>query len=256
MWFVSDYRLFVRSLSINPWTRIALTLLLVAACAGLAGLGFWQLQRAHEKQARYQAFDDRQSAPPLEFDSIASQAPLSDSLWRRVTLSGHYLDLYVVLDNRISQGRPGYEILSPFVSDGGRTVLVNRGWVPLPDNRATLPEMLAPADPTTISGYIGPEPTVGIDLEDSAAQAEIMSPQVFRVQRVKVPGVESLLDRPLWPGIVYLDGNALGALTIDWQLPGDGSARNRSYAVQWFAMAIVLAGIGLWNLYGKRHRHG
>ncbi len=246
----------MRTLSINPWTRVALTLLLVATCTGLASLGFWQLQRAHEKQTRYQAFADSQAAAPLAFETIAPRAPIGEYLWHRVTVRGHYLDQYVVLDNRIDHGRPGYEILTPFVSDLGATVLVDRGWVPLPDDRNTIPDVLAPADPTTISGYIGPEPTVGIDLEPSAAHAEIMSPQVFRVQRVKVAGVESLLDRPLWPGIVYLDGKALGALTVDWQLPGDGSARNRSYAVQWFAMAAVLAGIGLWNLYGKRRRHG
>jgi cytochrome oxidase assembly protein ShyY1 len=82
-----------------------------------------------------------------------------------------------------------------------------------------------------------------------------MSPQVFRVQRVKIGGVETLLDRPLWPAIVYLDANALGALSVAWVLPGDGSARNRSYAVQWFAMALVLAAIGFWNLYAKRRPH-
>jgi surfeit locus 1 family protein len=240
----------------NPWTRLALTLLLAAACAGLSSLGVWQLHRAHEKQTRYQDFTDRQAAPPLAFENIASTAPLGDSLWRRVTVQGHYLDQHVVLDNRTSQGRPGYEILTPFVAANGKALLVDRGWVPLPDDRNTVPDVLAPADPTTISGYIGPEPTVGIELAASAEQAEIMSPQVFRVQRVKVSGVESLLDHPLWPGIVYLDSKALGALTVDWQLPGDGSARNRSYAVQWFAMATVLAGIGLWNLYGRRRRHG
>ena len=245
----------MRSLSINPWTRFALTLLLAAACAGLSRLGVWQLHRAHEKETRYQAFADRQTAPPLAFETIERGAPLGDSLWRRVTVRGHYLDQHVVLDNRVSQGRPGYEIITPFVSDNGAMLLVDRGWLPLTDDRNTIPDVLAPADPTTISGYIGPEPTVGIELEASAEQAEIMSPQVFRVQRVKVAGIESLLDHPLWPGIVYLDGKALGALTVDWQLPGDGSARNRSYAVQWFAMALVLAGIGLWNLYGKR-RHG
>ncbi|MBK6658546.1 MAG: SURF1 family protein [Proteobacteria bacterium] len=245
----------MRSPSINPWTRIALTLLLGTACAGLASLGFWQLHRAHEKQTRYQAFNDRHAAPPLAFDTIAPRTPLGETLWRRISVTGHYLDQHVVLDNRTRQGQPGYEVLTPFVADSGAALLVDRGWIPLPDSRGTVPDTLAPADPTTIHGYVGPEPTVGIDLDERAAEAEIMSPQVFRVQSVKVAGVESLLDRPLWPGIVYLDADSLGALAVDWQLPGDGSARNRSYAVQWFAMATVLAGIGLWNLYGKRRRH-
>lgn len=245
----------MRSPSINPWTRLALTVLLVAACAGLASLGFWQLHRAHDKHSRYQTFNERHSAAPVAFDTIAPRTPLSENLWRRISVRGHYLDQHIVLDNRSHQGQPGYEVLTPFVADIGQTVLVNRGWLPLPDSRNTVPDTLAPADPTSISGYVGPEPTVGIALDARAAEAEIMSPQVFRVQRVNVAGLESLLDRPLWPGIIYLDAEALGALTIDWQLPGDGSARNRSYAVQWFAMAAVLAALGLWNLYGKRRRH-
>ena len=244
----------MRSLSINPWARIGLTLLLIAACAGLSSLGVWQLHRAHEKQARYQAFARNQAASPLEFASIAPNAALLDALWRRVTVRGHYLDQHIVLDNRVNQGRPGYEILTAFVSNNGTALLVDRGWTPLPDARATLPDVLAPADPLVISGYIGPEPTVGIALAASAEQAEIMSPTVFRVQSVKLAGVASLLGRPMWRGIVYLDPKAPGALAVDWQLPGDGSARNRSYAVQWFAMAAVLAAIGVWNLYGKGRR--
>ena len=244
----------MRSLSINPWARLGLTLLLIAACAGLSSLGVWQLHRAHEKQARYQAFARNQTASPLEFASIAPNAALVDALWRRVTVRGHYLDQHIVLDNRINQGRPGYEILTPFVADNGTALLVDRGWIVLPDARTTLPDVLAPADPLVISGFIGPEPTVGIELAASAEQAEIMSPNVFRVQRVKLAGVASLLDRPVWRGIVYLDPKAPGALAVDWQLPGDGSARNRSYAVQWFAMAAVLAALGVWNLYGRSRR--
>ncbi len=244
------------NLTIKPWTRLALTALLALACAGLASLGFWQLHRAKDKHARYAAFVERHAAPPVAFDTLPPRTELSAWLWRRVSLRGHYEDVHVVLDNRVNEGRAGYEVLTPFVADDGRTVLVDRGWIPLPDDRNAVPETLAPADPTTITGYIGPEPTVGIELGPAAAEAELMSPQVYRVQRVHVPGVESMLDRKLWPGVVYLDANALGALTVNWQLPGDGSARNRSYAVQWFAMAAALAGLGLWNLYGRKRGHG
>ena len=236
--------------------RVGLTVLLVVACAGLAGLGVWQLHRAAEKQTRYRAYTENQAAAPLDFARRAPQAAAYDQRWRRVNIRGRYLDWHVVLDNRVNQGHPGYEILTPFVADNDTTLLVDRGWVALPDARTTLPEVLAPAEPLTISGYIGPEPTVGIALGSSAAEAEIMRPNIFRVQSVKLPGLATLLQRPLWPAIIYLDAAAPGALTVAWQAPGDGSARNRSYAVQWFAMAAVLAGIGVWNLYGKRWQRG
>lgn len=245
----------MRSLTINPWLRLALTALLGLACAGLASLGFWQLHRAAEKHARHSGFVERQAAEPVDFATLPKDASLADWQWRRVRVSGHYLDTHVVLDNRIFDRRAGYEVLTPFQTDAGAVVLVNRGWIPLPDDRDAVPDTLAPADPTALTGYLGPEPTVGIDLGPTAAEAELMSPQVFRVQRVHLPGVERLLERKLWPAVVYLDADALGALSVDWPLPGDDSARNRSYAVQWFAMAAALAALGLWNLYGRKRGH-
>ena len=222
------------------------------ACAGLASLGSWQLRRAEEKRARHDVYAARQAASPLAFERIPAQPSLADYGWRRITVRGHFLDLYVVLDNRVQQGRVGYEVLTPFAADSGRTLLVDRGWTALPDDRSALPEVLAPADPATLTGYIGAEPTVGIDLTHGAHDAEIMSPQIFRVQRVDLPGLAGVLNRELWPGILYLDAGAFGALAVEWPLPGDDSSRHTAYAVQWFAMSAALGAIGLWNLYGRQ----
>ena len=242
----------MRSSTNKRINRIFLTALLVVACAGLARLGVWQLQRAAEKHARYAAFAERHHGAPINFHAIAEATPLTANLWRKTRIRGHFLELYVLLDNRVWRGQPGYEVLTPFSSDDGRTVLINRGWVPLPADRKAEPDVLAPSDPTTVTGYIGNEPTIGISLGKTAAEAEILSPQMFRVQSVDLAGVSTLLHLPLWQGVVYLDANALGALAVDWPMPGDDSGRSRAYAVQWFAMAIVLAGLGLWNLYGRR----
>lgn len=240
--------------SISQVTRVALLFALSAACAGLASLGLSQLHRSDEKRGRHDAYVERQAAPVLDLALIPKTAALGDALWRRFTARGHFLDRYVVLDNRVQHGRAGYEVLTPFAADDGATILVDRGWVPLPGDRKTVPDVLAPADPTTISGYLGAEPSVGIELISSAAEAEIMSPQVYRVQRVDLAGLASLLGLDLRPGVLYLDAHALGALAVDWPPPGDGSARHMAYAVQWFAMAVVLGALGLWNLYVRRSR--
>jgi cytochrome oxidase assembly protein ShyY1 len=52
--------------------------------------------------------------------------------------------------------------------------------------------------------------------------------------------------------VLYLDAGQPGALVIARIPPGDDSARHTAYAVQWFAMAAVLAGIGVWNLRRAR----
>ena len=234
------------------------TLLAVLGVAVLIRLGIWQLDRLTQRRAFNARVEVQLNQPALDLNQTPLPADLWDMEYRAVQVRGRYVPQEeVLLRNQAWQDRPGYHLLTPLVIEGGGAkVLVDRGWIPLPDDRNAVPDTLAPADPTTITGYIGPEPTVGIELGPAAAEAELMSPQVYRVQRVHVPGVESMLDRKLWPGVVYLDANELGALTVNWQLPGDGSARNRSYAVQWFAMATMLAGLGLWNLYGRKRGHG
>ena len=232
--------------------RYLLLVLLLLGCGGLIRLGVWQLHRAAEKHTRFAAFVERHQAPAIDFDTAASRTSLAETLWRKARIRGHFLELYVLLDNRVLHGRPGYEVLTPFATHDGRMVLVDRGWIPLPSDRNALPDVLAPSDPTTITGYIGAEPTVGISLGKTAVEAEIMAAGLFRVQRVDLDGIRSLLHLPLSDRVIYLDADALGALAVDWPVPGDASARNRAYAVQWFTMAAVLAGIGFWNLYGRR----
>ncbi len=233
-------------------TRLILAVLLIAACAGLVRLGFWQLDRAAQKHARYTAFAERMAARPVAFDSLAGDELAEAFRWRRVTVSGHYQEFDVLLDNRTRAGRAGYEVLSPFVTEGGRMVMVNRGWIPMPPTRETVPDAIAPADPTTLTGFLGDEPVVGITLAEHAEEAEWLSPRVLRVQRVMLDGLAPLLGAEPAPVVVYLDAGALGALATDWPLPGDGSAKHTAYAVQWFAMATVLALIGGWNLRRKK----
>jgi cytochrome oxidase assembly protein ShyY1 len=224
-------------------------LALGAACSALASLGFWQLDRAQQKSARIALYRERQAAAPLDFNSIL--APAENHLWRRVALRGHFIDRHMLLDNRIQAGRAGYQVLTLFALDDGRVALVNRGFMASSGDRSALPELVAPADPTVATGFIGPPPAPGIAL--GQLHAELLAPHVIRVQAVDPRGLAELFAMQVWPQLIYLDGDHAAALAVDWAPPGDGSAKHRAYALQWFAMAAVLGAIGLWNLYGRRH---
>ncbi len=228
--------------------RITLYILFTLACSVLVSLGLWQLERAAQKRERYAAYSTAFADRPLEFDAIEQGAASADYRWRRVHLSGRYLEVNVLLDNRIRHGRVGYEVLTPFLTDGGRTILVDRGWTVVPGSRSALPEVAAGDDATTLAGYLGDAPVVGLVMDSAAHDAEWLSPQLLRVQRVALDGLSDVLGHELWPAVVYLDGGQPAALVTEWPAPGDGSARHTAYAVQWFAMAVVLAAIGWWQV--------
>ncbi len=62
--------------------------------------------------------------------------------FRRIAVSGRFEpSRQFLLDNRSHAGKPGYEVLTPFVLDDGQRILVNRGWVPFRGYRDQLPDV-------------------------------------------------------------------------------------------------------------------
>jgi surfeit locus 1 family protein len=63
--------------------------------------------------------------PPLDIKK--------DTDWRytRVRATGRFLhDKEILLTGRTFEGTAGFHVVTPFLFDGGRIVLINRGWVP------------------------------------------------------------------------------------------------------------------------------
>ena len=228
--------------------RLVPIAIFILGFALLCSLGVWQLHRAQEKRVRYEAFSQRFTSPPMPFDLIEHHTPPAEYLWRRTTLSGRYLQTQILLDNRIYKGQAGYEVMTPIESEGGRAILVNRGWIPLRGPREDVPTIPTPNESVTLNGYLGPEPVVGIVLPGETDAIESLSPALYRLQRPTMALMAEALDLELWPTLIYLDAGSDGALTVDWPVPGDGSARHSAYAVQWFAMAAVVVIFGLWFL--------
>lgn len=133
--------------------RLWPTLFTIPALLMMLGLGTWQLDRLAWKTALIDSFESRVSAPP-----VPAPAALDDvDAWRfrHVQATGHFLnDKEVQLTGRPYEGNAGFHVVTPFVVDGGPTVLVNRGWVPM-DRRlpSARPETL-PAGTVTVNGIV------------------------------------------------------------------------------------------------------
>ncbi len=72
----------------------------------------------------------------------------------------------ILLDNRVHEGRVGYDVLTPFrIQNGHMRILVNRGWVPMGPSRSQLPVLETPGQVQIISGHLYRPPERYFSLE-------------------------------------------------------------------------------------------
>jgi len=212
-------------------------LLLLSFCLFplLIGLGFWQLDRAGEKQRILEQHRTNQQAAPATVETLITEDSLQ---YRSAWLSGQ-LDAQrrLILDNRVKNGRPGYEILEPFSVAGlDKTVLVNRGWVPASLDRTQLPEVEPVIGTVQLRGSLY-QTLGGYRLDDGIGR---VSQWPARVGWVSAARAGELYGEHFFPYQLRLDQDSPGALQTGWATVSTQPAKHRGYAVQWFAMALVL----------------
>ena len=212
----------------------------------LLALGTWQLGRSEQKRI----FLEQQELGLASSEIILLSTGIEDDVerlrYKKMQATGHYDQAHqFLIDNQISEGKAGYFVLTPFVLQGeARAVLVNRGWVPLNQDRSVLPDVQIRNEQTVITGRINRFPGVGIKL----AGAEIPSegwPSVLQVVDSEV--LAKKLAYPLFPFQIELDKDLPEGFKREWQtttimLPEQHTA----YAIQWFALAFALTLLFIW----------
>ena len=207
----------------------------VAAALGIAltlALGNWQLDRAAEKLQLQRRMERAEHASPLHLGADPIQA--ADIAYYKVEAGGDFLAQDTVyLDNRTRKGVAGYELITPLRLNGGRCVLVNRGWVAAGPDRSRLPEVRTPAGPIRVEGVALPGNQRGLELSNRV--------QIGRVwEHVTVERYRNAFGLELQPIIVRAQNDLGDGLVRDWPPPDVGVDRHRAYAAQWFAMALAI----------------
>jgi surfeit locus 1 family protein len=217
------------------WPSLA-TLLMFPA---LLALGFWQLDRAEQKAAMAREYHERQRAPSLDLDRLSGPVSAEAWRWRRVEAAGEYQPPLYLLDNQVRGGRAGYEVYTAFQPvSADFWVLVDRGFVPAPPERATPPALTLPAGTVPLSGMAVEPPQPGLTL--AGAAMERLGPGIFRLQRLDLEAIAAQAPRRLLPFVVRLDEHAPHGYDRQWPPPGFGRERHLGYAFQWFALAATL----------------
>lgn len=226
-------------LQFNPEWRI--TVFTAVMVTLMVSLGQWQLQRAEEKAALAASFAQRQVQSPALLSELRGK-PAAALAYVPVQLSGTFLqDEYFLLDNRISGGHFGYEVLGILrLDDGTGTVLVNRGWIAGDSSRRELPEVPEVAGQVTLTGHVYVAPGAPYLLAEQQLQAgwpkRIQAVEMDKLQ----PPIMALVSAAVFPYPVRIDAGAPGALLVDWQVVNVSPHKHQGYALQWFVMAAVL----------------
>ncbi len=213
------------------------TLLTAALLVMLLSLGRWQLHRADEKRALYEAF-----AAGAGSTQRIDEASTPIDRYRHVEADGHYdPGAQFLIDNMIAaDGRAGYFVITPFLTHAGQWLLVNRGWIALGANRAELPAVGVSAGARSIRGRVNSLPRPGIRMGQTPALAP---PFPIRAAFPSIVEIRAVLGDRLWSGAaetVLLDANEPDGYLRQWAAPGFAPMRHVAYAVQWFALALTL----------------
>jgi len=229
---------------------LPLTVVTAALLALLLFLGFWQLQRAQEKAQILSLQRERGAMPPLPLAELAVTAA-AEPAFRQAVVSGRFLpQRYCLLDNRTRQGRFGYEVLSVMQAHTPGeplAVIVNRGWVPGDPARRSLPEVPPVRGQIEIQGRVHVPAGDAFLLEKQSLAPGW--PKVIQAVQVDLlqPALAPHIEGDLFPYTLRLQSGEPGALATGWEAVNVQPSRHLGYAVQWFAMAAVLAGYYLYR---------
>lgn len=227
-------------------TSRSLAVIFVTVAIICIRLGFWQLDRLHQRRASNAIAAARRSlaAAVLPRDPGIPDSALTN---RRVTMVGRFdHDREIVIRNQVLGGVPGVYTLTPLVLAATDTaVLVNRGFVPAPDG-VTVIQLDSLREPGIVQVQ-----GIALPIDSSNKGRPITHRGRTTWGRLDLRALRDSMPYPLLGLYVRRDPTPENATAFPRALPApsldDGA--HLSYALQWFgfaAIATVFAGI-MWR---------
>lgn len=192
------------------------------------GLGTWQVYRKAEKETLLYSLETLQKTSPENLDSVNVLKALQP-----IFAQGHFLaEKTIFLKAKTYQGKSGVYVLSVFQTQGGKYLLVQRGWAAyettaLPQGDLKVEGILrTPASPTYFQPTNEPPTYFWID----------------------VPLLSQTLKVPLLP--YYLVATSSDDAEIFPVKPFPSLTNNHlQYAITWYFLAFALGIMLLWHKY-------
>lgn len=218
----------------EPWS-IAKTFVALSALSLCIVAADWQYQRGVDRQARNDVIEERISQTTI--DLFTAEEDIANFEWQSVTTTGSFdQSQQILLRNRYSEGKYGYEVLTLFTNDQNRKFWVDRGWVQA-GATATTPPVVSevPTGDVTITGRLR--------MDSSLPRGSFFALPSTGEDLVSELNAQSQLDTEKF----YIDllSGSQESLTpaAPAQLPSLSDGPHKAYALQWlFFGGLVIYG--------------
>jgi surfeit locus 1 family protein len=234
----------------------ASTLVIVAVIAAgfavLCALGTWQVYRLQWKENLIEQVESRIASPPEPLAQIEDEwADTGDVDFQPVSLSGifdHSAEQYYY---NTWKGQAGWNVYTPLRLAGGRTVIINRGFVP---DRLRDPS-------TRPQGLVEDEqPITGLARNPPPAKPNSFMPDnepgkgiFFWKSLDEMAAAAGLEEYALVPFFVDAGGSETPG---GWPLGGTTRVsfpnNHLQYAITWYGLALALLAVGIAFLRSRR----
>ena len=212
---------------------IIATLVTLLAVVIMFALGIWQLQRAEQKTQRLQLIKHAQQSAQIGVSKVAEDPQNNQDMPINFVGTADS-EKYFLLDNKIHQGRVGYQVIVPVQTTQGH-VLVNYGWLAATNSRQQLPAVTIESSILNFSGIVW-LPSKNILVKETA-KLDGNWPKV--IQAVDLDLLAQHYGSSFLPFVVKLSPSPDSDYVRVWQAVVMPPEKHFAYAVQWFLLAVA-----------------
>lgn len=207
-------------------------ILIVLITCLLLSLGFWQLERAKQKQALINRIHNPadnasniknfEEYPPSTYEMISCEANIN-------------LNKAILLDNQYYNHQHGVRALAVANCNGtDKLLLVDRGWISKKDSFSVLSNKDYEGQIQGLSIW----PSSGILLKAQSLPENIEWP--LTLQKLDVTLIESALNNKIFSTAIRLPPEHELSFAVSEIKISTSPQKHNGYATQWFSLALVL----------------
>jgi surfeit locus 1 family protein len=211
----------------------------IGGCALLVSLGIWQLKRLDLKESHLAKIEARIGEEPVALPANPDQ---DADAFLPVTVRGDFDGTDLAVLTSIARVGAAYRLVAAFETSEGRRIMIDRGYVPVTDGRRT--DFAKDVDvvgslhwPDEVDGWT-PEPDLQNRIwygRDVAVMAKALNTEPLLIV-ARAPTSAEPVTIPIPVGTEGIPNNHLG------------------YAIQWFGLATVWAGMTaflIWRIHRR-----